>query len=665
MRLTTGYGPDKPEIWHASEMSLEERRKSHGEGSYQPPEALVAGEFTTVSFEFCLGANGLAVGGVLGVAWRWPFDWSALQTDDPRADGYVCWTTRQKEDATPAMFVAKYEAYGGIEPYHHYLALELKQGTLQAGDTLRVVCGETRDGGRGWRAPTCAAREARFLMLVAPEGKQRWTELPPGPAFAINPGPPSRLVLIAPSDVVVGETAAAQGPVVARVEDRWGNATSADEPPTLSLLEGQGFQCRAVSATTAPPAYHYDVSFDRPGTYRLEARLPGASLTAVSNPIRAHAQAPERRVFWGDLHSGQSLIGCGAGSLAEHYAYGRDAAGLQFITHQANDHYVTTDDWQETRRETEAFYQPGRYIAMLGCEWSPATFAGGDRNVIYRRDEPRLRRSDRFFTESTPDPEPDVPTAPEFHEAFRNEDVLVNIHVGGRPTNLQWHEPAIELLAETHSTHGTSEWFFQDCLQRGFRVAITAGTDGVMGRPGACHPGSRLIRNVPQRPDRRLCRGAHPRIALASAARAALLRHNRRANPLGRRRRRPSHGRRVCHRRLPPGARRRGRDGGHRARRFAARDRDARYLARRPAGGPERRPAARLVGWDSKSAARRGGNASCGTARWKSLALRSFQRRRWRFNARWTRSSNPRRGCCGGPHPRPATPWASSSNWPT
>jgi hypothetical protein len=89
-----------------------------------------------------------------------------------------------------------------------------------------------------------------------------------------------------------------------------------------------------------------------------------------------------------------------------------------------------------------------------------------------------------------------VRTAPEFHAAFHDLDVLVNIHVGGRMTNLEWYDQKIERLCETHSTHGTVEWFFMDALDRGYKVGLTAGSDGVMGRPGACHPGRRLIRNL-------------------------------------------------------------------------------------------------------------------------------------------------------------------------
>jgi hypothetical protein len=330
-------------------------------------------------------------------------------------------------------------------------------------------------------------------MLVDPQGQQRWTELPRPQPYRIEPGESRRLVAVAPSDAVVGETVT----IVVRAEDEWGNAAFLGGGLSLSNASDEiPLEADNTTVLDDPPARHVCVTLRQPGVQRIKIADERHVLVAETNPIVVHAAEPRERVWWGDLHSGQSLIGCGAGTLAENYAYGRDAAGLQFITHQANDHYVTTDDWLETRAETAAFNEPGRYVVILGCEWSPFTAQGGDRNVFYNYDEPRVRRSDRFFTESQPDDEPDLPTAAEFHAAFRELDVLINVHVGGRMTNLDWHEPRIEKLAEIHSTHGTVEWFFRDCLRRGYRVAVTAGTDGVMGRPGACHPGSRLMRNV-------------------------------------------------------------------------------------------------------------------------------------------------------------------------
>ena len=79
---------------------------------------------------------------------------------------------------------------------------------------------------------------------------------------------------------------------------------------------------------------------------------------------------------------------------------------------------------------------------------------------------------------------------------MKGKEVLVNLHAGGSPTNLDCHAPEIERLVEIHSGHGTSEWFVEDALRRGYKIGITAGTDGLTTRPGACHPGWRLTRNV-------------------------------------------------------------------------------------------------------------------------------------------------------------------------
>lgn len=499
MRLTTGYGPGKPNIWHAADVPLDERRRQHGSGRVEIAPLLAAGAWTTVRFEIHLGRLKVPAGGQAAVAWRWPFDWSALQADDPAGDGFMRFQATTAEGSpVDAQLNAAYHPYGGIEPYHHYLALTVERGALRDGDVVSIVCGDRSAGGRGWRAPTCAIKRMHFLLLIDPTGRQQWTELPRCEPSAVVAGPLERLVAIAPSDAVAGESFT----LIVRGEDAWGNAAPLGETPQLAAESLAAVKPAAdVEVIDDPPACHVQARFTQTGTRRVKVSLPsavnaGQSLSAESNPLRVHAALPELCTFWGDLHSGQTLIGCGSCALADHYAYGRDAAGLQFITHQANDHYVTTADWQETRDETKRFCEPGRYVTILGCEWSPYTPQGGDRNVFYNYDEPRMRRSARFFTEAEPDEEPDLPTAPEFLAVFRELDVLINMHVGGRMTNLDWHEPRIEKLAEIHSTHGTVEWFFMECLRRGYRVAVTAGTDGVMGRPGADRPGSRLIRNV-------------------------------------------------------------------------------------------------------------------------------------------------------------------------
>lgn len=493
MRLVTGYGEGKREIWHALELSDDERRRLHGVGKYEIAPQIEVASRQKVTFEFQIGEMPVETEGRLCVAWRWPFDWSNLQNESPEEPGYFRIEYTQHGPATSPEVVleGKYDVYGGIEPFHHNVQIKVAQGELQPGDIVRLTCGEDPHGQATWQAPTCACKQVEFLLLIDHRGTPRWTELLGKQKFAVVPGPAQRLVAVAPSQAAVGE----ELEVLVRVEDTWGNATWTDKAPELSAA---GCEPQNPSARRAPeaPGYWYTTSPQSPGILHFTASLPGTDLQATSNPLCVTAAPPAERIFWGDLHSGQSFIGCGAGTLAEHYAYGRDAAGIQFLTHQANDHYVTIEDWEETRRETEAYHEPGKYVPILGCEWSPPTRDGGDRNVFYNYDEPSMWRSARFFTAEPSPPEPDIPTAPEFHKTYADKDILVNLHVGGRPTNLEWFDQRTEKLCEIHSTHGTSPWMIEEALERGYRVAVTAGTDGVMGRPGACHPGIRLIRNV-------------------------------------------------------------------------------------------------------------------------------------------------------------------------
>ena len=489
--------PAKPELHHHFKMPFQERIRKHGQGTHTELDHLTVSEPTTVVFEWTIGEDVVQTGGELLVCWRWPFDWSDLQTDDPSADGFMSLKYElASRDSSDVVLKPVYNWFSGIEPWHHQIHVKVDQGQLWKGDHIRLTCGDTSQSSAGWRAPTCVDWSVEFLMAIDHLGDSIRHRLVQQQSFSVIAGPPVRLTAIVHSDTTVGEAAE----VIIRAEDCWGNATVLNDLPVLSVapsadgVSASDVEIVPVDAEPIRPSYHFDVTFSQPGSYRLTAKV--GEFEAVTNPVTVHAEQPALELFWGDLHSGQTEIGCGSGSVSESYAFGRDCAGLQFITHQSNDHYVTLSDWAHVRKVTDEFYEPGVYVPILGCEWSPFTEDGGDRNVIYGYDESVLRRSDRFFREDVPDPEPDVPRAPEFHDAFRDRDVLVNIHVGGRMTNLDWYEPKIEKLCETHSTHGTVEWFFMDALSRGYKVGLTAGTDGVMGRPGACHPGRRLIRNL-------------------------------------------------------------------------------------------------------------------------------------------------------------------------
>ena len=458
--------PGGGQVWHQAELADDERQRLHGLGVCRLPERIDAGGAVDVHFTFEIGATEIPPGGKLRVAWRWPFDWAEPESLVVRS--------------TAAEIKAVFELKGDLNPWHHHIELLVLAGTLQRGDRVELIC-------KDWPTPTFATQGAFFLLLINPDGGRDWMRLLDPATYAVQPAMAVRMVAIAQAEGAVAEALE----VRVRGEDCWGNPAPLQGTPVFADTDV------AVEAVAEQNDWHvhlFRVRWSEPGVYRL--RVACEEFVAESNPVCIRAEQPQRRLFWGDLHAGQTEIGCGADSLARHFAYARYAAGLQFASQQANDHYITREIWQHVREVSAACDAPGDFVCYLGCEWSPFTADGGDRNVIYRADEERLRRSDRFFSERDPDPEPDLRRAPEFLAAMRDEEVLLNLHVGGRPTNLAWHEPKIEQLFEIHSTHGTSEWFVKDAIRRGYKVGITGGTDGVMGRPGACRPGRRVTRNV-------------------------------------------------------------------------------------------------------------------------------------------------------------------------
>jgi len=464
--------PDQAHVYHHTDTA--DRSHLHGSAEIDIPESFTAGSSTDVTFRFTIGETHLSTGSALRIAWRWPFDWADLQRTNPAEPNHL--SVKSPEGTT---LTVEYEKRGNLNPWHHDIDLRLTSGKLALGDRVEVVCSR-------WDVPTFTTVDGYFLMIISPAGDDEWIRLEDPPRFAITPGQPSRLIAISPADGCVGESAT----IRVRAVDAWENATPIDP----AVLTSPGNRIGEPELCKLYPVWEYPVEWGKPGIHRIQAELE--SLNCTSNPTRVGDTAPEKSLYWGDLHAGQSEIGCGAGSLDNHYAFARDVAALQFASQQANDHYITRELWDHVRTVTPRYNVDGKFLAYLGCEWSPYTEDGGDRNVIYVNDEPRMRRSDRFFREHDADPEPDLRQAPEFLDTFRKEDVLLNLHVGGRPTNLDWHAPEIEPLFEVHSTHATSEWFLFDALDRGYKVGVTAGSDGVMGRPGACGSGRRVTRNV-------------------------------------------------------------------------------------------------------------------------------------------------------------------------
>lgn len=408
------------------------------------------------------------------LARNWPADWGGPQWHYPEAANHVSVSA----DDTPVALTAGLEP--SLHPYDHALTLTFTDG-LPATQTVDVGFGGTP----GFEAQTFIETPCRMRVLTREAGAEEWSVLGEAATEVIGSSA-ARLVATAPSVVRPGESFR----VHLRIEDMWGNpASNLDTEVTLA----ETVTARIIGTDGA--FAWVDLTLDTEGVHRLEAVASELGFATVSNPVRCTTEA-DRQIYWGDIHA-QSSIGCGAQSVEDYFLFARDFAAADFASHQANCYMVSTPEWAETETVTEALNADGRYVTLLGYEWSGVTNLGGDHNVYFPGRTGDIRRCGHFMLDDLSDADTDLPHVTDLHDHVRGEDMLLAVHVGGRTTDLQWHEPTTERLLEVHSTHATSEWFLHEALRRGYRLGVTGGSDGVDGRPGASHPGRKSVRNLP------------------------------------------------------------------------------------------------------------------------------------------------------------------------
>ncbi len=431
----------------------------------------------TVSFRT---SRALECGGRLALARRWPSDWGVPQANDPTAADFL---TVQTVSGAPLRWWT--EVVYPWHPFDHVLYVEAL-APLAAGELIELRFGDVLGGSPGARTQTFIEEASPLSVRLQCGVGADWIEIALV-EVAVEGTHAQTLVASAPSRVAVGE----RFQIHLRVEDLWGNpATGFDGEFLIDGADSLGGSVRSTEGSFN----RIDAMLNEAGVHRLGVRQRDGNLAAVTNPIVCDVE-PGERLFWGDMHA-QSLVGCGARSVSNYYRHARDFAGCDVGSHQANCYMVTAPEWEENESVTREMHEPGRFVPLLGVEWSALTPLGGDRNVYFPGDQAQLRRCSHEFVADVSDLGTDLPHVGDLHANYRDQDVVIALHVGGRTTNLRWQEPAIERLIEVHSTHATSEWFMLEALERGYRMGVIAGSDGVDGRPGASHPGHMSVRNV-------------------------------------------------------------------------------------------------------------------------------------------------------------------------
>jgi len=441
----------------------------------------VAGQASRFPIVYEAGPLGISVGGSILVERRYYWYWSTPQISDPAAPGFV--TARC--DA-PGVELALHEVpRSGVAIGLGGVAIEVRGRPLRAGERVHIVFGA---GPAGAVADAFAEHGEHLWLRVDGDGDGVAGLVVDSPALDVAAGPPEKLELILPTTAHAGDGAR----LVVSWLDAVGNLAGSARGD-VELEATQGLELPPRIAFSAADGGHKEVSIRvlAPGIHTVRAR--GASGDVESNPLVALPRTP--RVLWADLH-GHSNLSDGTGTPDDYFRYARDVAALDVSALTDHDHVgarfldENPEMWEEIRRNVKAFHEPGRFVTLLGFEWTNWIY--GHRHVLYFGDEGEVL--------SSVDPRYDTPA--KLWEALRGRAALtVAHHPGGGPVGTDWRiAPDAELEPDTEiaSVHGSSESldtpflihepvrgnFVRDALGRGYRLGFLGSGDSHDGHPG-------------------------------------------------------------------------------------------------------------------------------------------------------------------------------------
>jgi hypothetical protein len=458
-----------------------------------PPE-VTAGGTGRWTFLYEAGPLGIAAGGMLFLQPSPFWGWSTPQTLDPGEPGYT-------EVSTPAAGVTL-EA-GTLD--RTLFGVRIGGRALRQGERIRLVYGA---GPAGATVDRFAERRSRFWLGVDGDGDGVRGLLADSPAVDVAAGPPARLAVTLPSTARPGERV---GLAVA-VLDGEGNAGVSFEGeialeavvagPERPPAAPPGTHLRPTPVLALPPVLTFRpadrgvaslaVEAVAAGTVRVHAEGHGG-LAGESNPLVVSTEGP--RILWGDLH-GHSNLSDGTGTPEDYFRYARDVAALDVAALTDHDHWGMLplsrhpELWEEIRRETARFHAPGRFVTLLGYEWTSWLY--GHRHVLYFADGGRVL--------SSVDPAFEHPR--QLWDALAGEPALTFAHhSAGGPVATDWEippDPHLEPVTEVASVHGASEAadspgliydavagnFVRDALSRGYRLGFIGSGDSHDGHPG-------------------------------------------------------------------------------------------------------------------------------------------------------------------------------------
>jgi hypothetical protein len=133
-----------------------------GTVSVSPAGPLAAGSFATIEQTYTVGTRPMAAGGVVLVARQLQADQGRLQHKDATADNYVTIRSSRAGARWEPIEVPLAGMHGGFRQAEPMPSFRLAGASLERGDTLTVVYGDTSRGSKGFKVQSFSTDQ---LML--------------------------------------------------------------------------------------------------------------------------------------------------------------------------------------------------------------------------------------------------------------------------------------------------------------------------------------------------------------------------------------------------------------------------------------------------------------------------------------------------------------------
>lgn len=428
---------------------------------------LVAGTYTTLTFEYTVGEIELAKGGGLRIGQKFISNRPRLQSINAAAESYVSYRVTRGAAQVEGGFTRWQGVFGSIFGPVPMPSMKITEGALRKGDRVLITVGDTSGLGLGYRPLPRDADDYQFYLEIDPDGSGEFkqgaivsTQILGDQAVAMS--------AVVPSIVAVNEPFA----VRLRMEDQYGNPAQFEGGDFRVLLNSKPVGIAKMAKGESVGRLE-GIRIPVEGPYRVEVRSTDGRYATTSNPLLVEHN-PKQRVYWGELHA-HSGWEEGTGSVPGYYKFARDIAFLDCASLTGHDLFLSKPGWDEIRSETAKANRAGSFVSFMGYEWTQTYDKGGHHNVFFKEDKGRYV---------------------EYREAPRPDQLFARLRATGDPGNIliiphaheagdwNFNDPEMQRLAEIYSGHGSFEYFGNRFLKRGARMGFIGASDDHSGHPG-------------------------------------------------------------------------------------------------------------------------------------------------------------------------------------